>query len=275
LKYKLDPNPPAVRSLTTPETERLRQLYPDLQKSQRDCKTCQGKGTFRWYAPSSDEAVDWECSCVDQFYLHRWFLHAGIGLAYQRMSWRDAKGVSPRVIEKILEYTDSADRLIPAGIGLLMLGTPGTGKTMLSTLLLKDLVGQGYKGFFTTFHGLLDNFTDGWGGQEKKAWFDGRVRNAGVLVIDDMGREHKGRIDLAQSTLDYVLRARVSNARPTILTSNLTPEKISELYSTNALSLLSESAMQIDFVGEDYRPTQRTTIVDEARQGLARPIVVG
>jgi DNA replication protein DnaC len=165
--------------------------------------------------------------------------------------------------------------MIASGIGLTLTGSSGTGKTMLSSLLLKNLVGAGHKGFFTTFHTLLDYFTAGWTSTDEKRWFDGRVRNAGVLVIDDMGREHKGRIDIAISTLDHVLRARVSSGRPTILTSNLTLPKLGELYSANALSLLSESSITIEFIGPDYRPTHQQTKIDEARQGLTRPIVIG
>lgn len=273
---QLDPNPPSVRTLQTPETNRLELLYPDLPKSPRNCKTCRGAKTFRWYSlDEPPEVVTYDCNCTQQFVLHRWLLNSGVDLAYQRMSWRDATGVPKSVRVKILEYIGEADRMVPNGIGLLLLGTPGTGKTMLSTLILKDLLSQGYKGFFTTFHTLLDYFTAGWTSPELKAWFDGKVRNAGVLVIDDMGREHKGRIEIAQSTLDYVLRARVASSRPTILTSNLSLEQIGELYSRNALSLISESAITIDFVGEDYRPTQKSSRIEEARQGLTRPLVLG
>lgn len=272
---QLDPNPPVVKALPTPDTNRLKDLYPDLPDSPAKCKTCRGKKTFRWYSPDDPtQVVDYDCNCVDQFFLHRWLLNAGIDLAYQRMSWRDATGVPKSVVKEIKGYIIDADRLVPAGIGLLMLGQPGTGKTMLSTLILKDLISQGYKGYFTTFHNMLDRFTEGWSSVENKVWFDGKVRNAGVLVIDDMGREHKGRIDIAISTLDHVLRARVASARPTILTSNLSTEQISELYTRNALSLLSESSITLNFLGEDFRPTQKTTRIEEAREGLTRPLVI-
>lgn len=276
----LDPNPPTIQPLLTPDSERLGQLYPDLPQTPAKCKTCRGKGTFRWLGPDG-EPTEYFCgsdpadpTCVEQFLLHRSLLHAGIGLAYQRLAWTDATGVGNAALTEVFDYLDDSDHLINSGIGLFLTGSPGTGKTMIASLLLKKLVAHGQRCFFTTFHTLLDYFTAGWTSTEEKAWFDKRVRNAGVLVIDDIGREHKGRIDVAVSTLDHVLRSRVASARPTIVTTNLALDELAEIYTRNAASLLTEGAIPITFAGEDYRPTQQGNVVAEAKRGLTRPIVI-
>lgn len=269
--FELPPNPRSVRILTDPEIERLRAQYPDLPASPRTCVTCRGTGTFRWYFEG--EPGDWKCPCEEQFLLHRFLLHAGVELHYQRLFWGDADGIAEDVLAVVEDYIQHFDDYLANGLGLLLWGSMGTGKSMLSALLLKRVLQRGGDGFFATFHGLLDLFTEGWQRSEHKTWFDKRIRNAGLLVIDDIGREHAGRSAVAETALDHVLRTRVAADRPTLITTNRHPDELGTLYSGNALSLLSESAIVHEFRGADYRPRHRQRKIDEAKAGLRRPVV--
>jgi DNA replication protein DnaC len=98
------------------------------------------------------------------------------------------------------------------------------------------------------------------------------VRNVDVLAMDDMGKENKGRIDVVEDMVDRIIRARVSDAAPTIITSNRSPQEIQQGYGVYAMSLLSESADFIEIPGADYRPVRRELSRQEADLGLARPI---
>jgi DNA replication protein DnaC len=269
---ELPPLPSAVRVLRTDESDRLNALYTETF-SPRNCVTCSGRGTFRWLDPAGEPA-DWKCSCEDQYLLYRWLLNAGIEKSYQRLSWTDATGISEPALDVAGDYVDNLSAYTATGVGLVFWGTFGTGKSMLAALLLKSLLVQGADGFFTTFHSLLDAFTEGWNQQEGKRWFEHRIRHAGVLVIDDIGREYGGRNAVAETALDHVLRARVAGERPTIITSNRSLEDMGVLYSGNALSLLSECSIVHQFTGADFRPQQRERKVAEAKLRLVRPITV-
>lgn len=267
--------PRTVKVLSSDDTERLRALYPDLPKGPGNCVTCKGRGQFRWRDEDWGDPVDWACSCEDQFLLNRWFLHSGIEIHYQRLFWADASGVREDVLDVVTDYIEHLDAYTTAGLGLLLWGRVGTGKTMLATLLMKSILEKGVDGYFATFHTLLDLFTAGWQADAQKAWFDRRLRNAGVLVIDDIGREYAGRSQVAETALDHVLRQRVAADRPTIITTNRAPDELATVYSGNALSLISESAIVKEFVGADYRPEHRQRKIDEAKAGLTRPLVFG
>lgn len=270
---QLPENPPAVVPILEDDYDRLKAVYPDVGRAATRCVTCHGTRQFFWRGGDGEPAA-WECPCEDQFLLHLWLLNAGLDLRYQRLSWSDATGVDPKVVETISDYALNAQSYAGSGIGLVLHGLRGNGKTLISTLLLKQLMGAGFDGYFTTFQGLLDLFTSGWRSDEEKGWFDRRIRNAGVLVVDDMGREHEGRLKVAESTFDHVLRARVAADRPTILTSNKDLDELGAIYSLNALSLLQECSIVVPFNGEDYRPKAQQGRVEEARLGLTRPVVL-
>lgn len=270
----LEPNPPAVRTPSDDDLLRLKGLYPSLERALNVCVTCRGKKAFQWR--SGDQVVTFSCPCDKQLALHMWLLNSGLDIRHQRMSWDDATGVEQSVIKTIMDYATHAWDYAASGVGLVLLGNRGTGKTLIGALLLKHLMGQGLNGYFSTFQGLLDLYTAGWGKHTdgEKLWYDRKVKNAGVLVVDDMGREHDGRLPVAEAAFDDVLRARVAGDRPTIITSNKSLKELGELYSLNALSLLDECSIVVDFRGEDYRPTQKTLRLEEARLGLTRPLVV-
>lgn len=273
--------PPGVRSLTNPETVRLRQQYPNLWADPaKSCITCtfETTGTKTFYArPTPRAAPDlYDCNCLDQWKLHRWMLSAGIGTRYQRLSWEDAAGTHSAAQEAVLEYTSNISALMSKGNGL-TLWSPnrGTGKTLLAALAFKHVLAQGADGYFTQFNEMLDSFTAGWRNEEERSWFIRRVRNAGFLVNDDMGREHQGRSAVAEAMFDTVIRARVASAAPSFVTTNYTPAEMHQGYGSNVLSLLSEVNVEIEVPGVDFRPTMAAQDAQDARDGVVRPLVVG
>lgn len=267
----LPPIPPTVRILSDEESDRLKRLNPGLWADpETKCLTCFKKGAFK--ARSGDQV---ECNCAEQWVLHRFLLNAGIGLHYQRLDWDDLDPqVSAAIQVAVLEYADSAQQFINAGLGMIISGTPGTGKTLLAVLLLKALLKQGYDGYFTQFNQMLDDYSSGWRDRSDKDWFLRRVTNAGVLVIDDIGRESKGRENVTTPMFDQVIRSRVANARPTIITTNFTKEEMQSGYGPNVMSLLAERSIDHTLNGLDYRPRANERTVDEIKSGVARPMAL-
>lgn len=292
------PPPAAVRPLRNDEFERLHQRYPNLpaKPGGRTCITCHGSGQYRWYNNDPGEPVDWQCDCIGQWALHHFLLNANIGLTYQRLTWADMSAAEPGALTKVHSYIEHADAYVNAGVGLILYGGHGTGKTALSALLLKALLGRGHDGYFTTFGGLLDTFMSTYRDQDEKKWFYRRIKNAGVLVLDDLGKEHKQQTMLGKeaadsigakagfkryntavtdSTFDEVLRHRVANSLPTIITTNFDLAQVQEGYGANIISLLRERSTTYQFTGADFRNTARDRVVTEVEQGLVRPVVLG
>lgn len=279
MPHKLPALPAHCRTLSTVDAARLNAsgqgVWTDPSKR---CLTCHKALVFRWYAPRSREessAVEYECECVDQWMLHRWLLNAGIGTGYQRLSWDDAVAVPAHIQERAMAYVVDHEVHVDAGLGLVLWSPDrGTGKTLMATLVAKELMARGEDLYFCQFNDMIDHFTAGWRDEEERRWFNRRVRNAGVLVVDDLGREHKGRSEVTESMLDQVVRHRVAMARPTIITTNYTEKQVREGYGPNVMSLLTECSQWVEVPGTDYRQRHGERILAEKQLGLTRPLVV-
>lgn len=281
---ELPPLPPAVRTLTNDEREWLLTRHPDVPSSPEHCVTCKGKGSFLWWDSAArdldkpfvkqPEIVEFKCPCLDQWILHRYLLFCGLGLSYQRMGWADVEA-EQGAVDKARNYLERLPAYIDAGCGLILYGGNGTGKTLLATLILKTALAYGYDGYFTTFSEMLDTYASAWRSEQEKAWFFRRIKNVPFLVLDDPGKEMKGRLGMPESTFDEVLRHRVAGSKPTLITTNYTMEKLQEGYGGSVMSLLHERSTTYRFTGGDWRDNARLRLDAEVERGLTRPVVLG
>lgn len=269
----LAPLPSSVRTLTDEERMMLVSQHPDLQTTLDGCKTCKGKKSFCWKDDDGNPA-EYECNCRDQFVLHRHLLYSGITYSYQRLGWIDARYVESKAKAKVMAYADEIETYRAAGIGLLLYGERGTGKTFLTTLILRRMISEGYDVFFTDIRDLIAHFKGTWRDQGRTTWFAKRIRNASLLGIDDLGREHDS-IDVVEAMMDGLIRSRTASGRPTFITTNLDEKGLENRYSPNLMDLFTESMEGYEFTGPSYRENAKKLRVEEASLGLIRPIVLG
>lgn len=284
MNHQLPRLPDTVRTLRDDESKHLVRQFPGIPKSLKDCPTCQGMHEFRWY-DAAREIVTYDCSCADQIRLNKFFLHAGLGHSYQVLSWQD---VDDQVYEKnaeamdaLADYWHNSMYYVARGFGVMLHGGNGTGKTMLSSLLLKRLLtyGRGLDAYFTTFTNLLDQDQIGWTDKDAAKWFNQRIVNAEVLVIDDIGKESSARKSISSVVLDNMLRTRVQHDRPTIFTTNYSMADFRKVYAGSTWSLLAEKVIPYEIKGtyEDqsvgFRDQQLVRNQAELRDRLIRPIV--
>lgn len=173
----------------------------------------------------------------------------------------------------MLEYLDSAEAFIDRGIGLFLSGPMGTGKTLLAMLVLKDLVKKNYNCYATTFSNTVEAFTSTWGDNEEKKRFADRFMFSDVLLLDDLGQEQRTSNRLPQTTFDRILRTRIQDGRPTLVTTNMNAIEVQVGYGAPVLSLLCEQSIEIPMTGTDFRPKARDRTIAEARSGEQRPII--
>lgn len=261
--------------LSNEDLARLKAVRPNLWiKPRLNCKTCLDTRVYRWYTDSSrTEVADYECDCRQQWLMHLWMLNAGIGLSYQRMTWEDIQTVPPHVVEQVMNYAVNAARNVAAGRNLVLWSKgAGTGKTLLLILLSKALMTRGMNIYASQFNDIITQFTKSWRDAAELNYWERRIRNVDGLNIDDWGKEHKGRIDMVEAMVDQLIRARVSDALPTIITTNLSPDEIRQGYGGYVMSLLSEAADFIEVTGSDFRPRRQELARKEIDLGLSRPI---
>lgn len=275
--HKLPPLGPGIRVLRTAESERLVSRYSSgniLAASPKECPTCFGAKTFRWY-DADRQIVDYECDCKSQWILQRYLLYNGVLKNYQTLDWDDVliQGV---VVDTFVDYVTNMDYYVKTGTSLFIHGHPGLGKSMLSALLLKRALSIGYEGHFTSFIELRDGYSASWKDADSREWFSRKVKNTGLLVIDDPGRENTTTpkaLEFSQSLIDDVIRTRTASVLPTIITSNYTPSQFREAYGDAVSSLLDERTLIREATGISYRAKVANRNDEEIALKLTRPIV--
>lgn len=255
----------STRFLPDDEWNWLYAHHPDLpEKSSDGCQTCGGTGTYMF-------GGEHPCDCGRQLALQRNYLVANIGALYHRLDWFDFDG-DDEAARHASRWIERREHNLRTGRGLMFRGQFGRGKTMLSSLIAKEMVKLGVPTFFVTFAEMIEMFTRGWGDKDSKARWEEKVLNSKVLVLDDLGRDMTVKTNLPQSTFDFVLRHRVTTLRPTIITTNLTVEAMSTGYGKGVLSLLMERSNLVEVSGEDWRRKVQSREDAEYEKGWRRPV---
>jgi DNA replication protein DnaC len=255
-----------TKFLPDEEAALLYEHFPEVPGSvEEGCPTCDGEGHFRW------RGEEHQCDCLEQLQLHKHYLAARIGVTFQRLDWPDYVG-DPDALTVVSSYLQCYRDMVRSGVGLTFQGQFGTGKTMLSNLVAKALVRLGYRVFYTTFNGMIQMFTSGWTSTQDRVRFETKVVRSQILVLDDVSRTHRTKSNLPESTFDHVLRQRVVNARPTIITSNDTETQLGQAYGGAILSLLRENSIPFVFSGDDWRAHAVDRTLAEIKTKERRPI---
>lgn len=256
-----------TRYLSDDEAERLYKHHPHLGRSyEKYCPTCSKTGSYVWRGRII------QCDCEYQLQLHKWYLSSGIGLTYQRLDFDDYTGPTS-ALDGITKYLDRREQFLNRGVGMYLVGSYGTGKTMLANLVLKELVKDGLTCWSTTFAQTVEMFTAGWSDKTEKEYFQRKFIQSRVLLLDDVGRELRGtKLALAETTFDAILRQRVQAGRTTFITTNMTPADLEQGYGSAILSLIREKSLEQVFSGNDFRVEANDREISEVIKGEVRPI---
>jgi DNA replication protein DnaC len=142
--------------------------------------------------------------------------------------------------------------------GLYLWGNPGTGKTLLSTIILTELISRHAvegrflkisRSFFDRIRATFSTGSDQYGrGNE----IETEIANIDVLVIDDFGTQRNTAWEL--ETLYDLVDARYEAEKFTIFTSNFDPDKaMKEVFEGRILSRIKAMCRIVDLSGPDQR----------------------
>lgn len=152
----------------------------------------------------------------------------------------------------VLDFIDGkifkSEGSVLCGKGLLLTGPPGSGKTALSSVIAQDLLRSVPRAvwndldrpvFFVTYPEYLISLQKSFGTDEES--LESVVFNAGLLVIDDLGKEHKTSSGWAEATFDSLLRIRFDRGLPTFITTNVPLSKWGTVYGEAMESFAHEA----------------------------------
>ena len=131
-------------------------------------------------------------------------------------------GYNSQQSEKAYEYMLHFPEMLEKGIGLLLWGDIGTGKTFLAGCIANALLDQCIPVMMTTFGRILNTLTGMF--QEDRNGYIDSLNQYSLLIIDDLGMERSTEFALEQ--VFNVIDTRYRSKKPLIVTTNLTLDEL-------------------------------------------------
>lgn len=164
----------------------------------------------------------------------------------------DDKQVADKAIATVRRYTEKWEEVSRMGLGLLLWGGVGTGKTHTAACAANALLDKEVSVGFFSLAGLIDRM-QGLTGEQRQALTE-RLLSPALLVLDDLGAER----DTAwgRERLFEIIDRRIKTGRPMLITTNLDPKNMAEaedLAEKRIYDRILESCVPVAFLGENRR----------------------
>lgn len=232
----------------------------DYMDIKYDCSSCKDSG----YLESGEK-----CNCLKQALVSRAYKMSNLGSVLNKENFHSfnidvfntepysGEDMTPR--ENMIDIVGIAEGFISNfeeinGENLLFYGTTGLGKTFLCNCIAKALLDKNkiviYQTAFTILD-ILERRRFGKGYNEMSDYQYNLLFDADLLVIDDLGTEVTNTFTNAE--IFNIVNTRLIAGKKTLISTNLTPKEISEIYTDRVFSRILDKFIPLKFYGKDLR----------------------
>lgn len=159
-------------------------------------------------------------------------------------------------LEIAKSYAEGFDAHYKAGTGLVLSGSPGTGKSHLAGAVLQHIM-PNHCGLYTTCMGVIRAVRGTWRKDSERSESEvlAMFTKTPLLVLDEIGVQYG--TDGEQTILFDVLDRRYRDMNPTILLTNQSAKGFKEFVGERSFDRLVETSRWVPFDWESYRATAR------------------
>ena len=157
----------------------------------------------------------------------------------------------------IQKYVESIKSNVQQGLGLLLHGDYGGGKTGISSIILKAAATNGYIGLWLRAPNLARAIMTKEMFDKKNTVWE-RACEVPILVVDELIIYNDNR----DPFIEDLLRERINNQRATIITTNLNPNDI-KMHFPALAAVMKEALFPIKVSGHNFRDSLAKEIQDE------------
>ncbi|MFY9214306.1 MAG: ATP-binding protein [Tissierellaceae bacterium] len=231
--------------------------YMDLKY---DCPRCQDTG----YLEDASR-----CSCLEQEMVSRAYKMSNLEHVLEKENFQnfninlfsdepfEGEVLTPR--ENMIDIVGIAEGFISNfdennGENLLFYGTTGLGKTYLCNCIAKSLLDKNKIVIYQTAFTILDILEErrfGKGDKELSNYQYELLLDCDLLIIDDLGTEISNTFTNAE--IFNIVNTRLLRNKKTIISTNLTPKEISDIYTDRVFSRIFHRFNPLKFYGNDLR----------------------
>lgn len=228
------------------------------------CTSCEHTGR-KFYIDQDKELSFHKCDCLlkaeGEERLSIGLPKTNIPCKYWELDFRNYRNTGKDDVEKelnkksmarVYNYRDDIRKNRKDGLGLYIEGPNGVGKTFIATSIGKEAVRQGYSVRFHLLSEIIsltfqsyDNTTD--------LTALSKLKTCDFLIIDDADKPYSTKSSPKLSLFDDLVRYRVQNLLPCIVTANVELRGATETFNESLHSLLAEQSLNVVLVGTDFR----------------------
>lgn len=149
------------------------------------------------------------------------------------------------------EFVDEFDE---KGGNLLFTGATGTGKTFLTNCIAKALLDTYHSVIYLSAHDLFEIFSRyrfSRQSDEEMGDMEEHILDCDLLIIDDLGTEMNN--TFTSSQLFFCVNQRLLSRRSTIISTNLSLDRLRDEYTDRVASRMMSHYTVIPLYGEDIR----------------------
>jgi len=165
------------------------------------------------------------------------------------------EGKDADVMTRILGYCKKyALSFSKSSESVFMCGDTGLGKTHLSLSIAKEVISKGYNVAYDSIINYLNDIEKEHYGKSDKNTL-AMITSVDLLILDDLGAEVKNAFN--HSTIYNIINTRINRNLPTIISSNLTSDDVSERYDDRVASRIFGEYTYLRFAGNDIRQIKK------------------